>query len=387
MMRKIILLGLQICLLLSLTGCWDIKTIQDTNYITAIGFDYQKGKYVVYGQMIDFSSVAKQEGGKSGQPATVWVGHEEGETVDDAFNKLYRTAQQRMFWGHVFAFVFTDAALQKGINVFTDGIVRYGETRFTQWFYSTYEPIDRIFTVTPFFNLSPVASILAHPLDNYRQRSYIQPVRLYHVLADFREPGMTTLIPVLSINKNVWEKNDKTDPKLQISGVHAIDRTHSPVTFTEDQLAGLRWMDKNTVRAVLKITINGENVGTASILNPRATIKPQVIDGRISFAIGIKGKAVIKEITKKIDENLLKQQIEKEMKEEVERTFKIGMEQGIDLFSLEHYLYKNAFSQWSQLTAQGTKPLKEVQLGTIRVDVKIMHSGMYKMQQKQRQEY
>lgn len=66
-----------ILILISQTGCWDIKTIQDTNYFTAIGFDYQNGRYVVYAQMLDFSSVAKQEAGKAGQPPQIWVGREE----------------------------------------------------------------------------------------------------------------------------------------------------------------------------------------------------------------------------------------------------------------------------------------------------------------------
>lgn len=64
-MRKTALLKLAagVVVLISQTGCWDMKTIQDTNYMTAIGFDFKDGKYIVYGQMLDFASVAKQEGG------------------------------------------------------------------------------------------------------------------------------------------------------------------------------------------------------------------------------------------------------------------------------------------------------------------------------------
>jgi spore germination protein KC len=141
-------------LLVSQTGCWDIKTIQDTNYITAIGFDYQKGRYIVYCQMLDFSSVAKHEGSNGGPPM-IWVGQEEGDTVDDAYTRLYKTTQQRVFWGHVGAYVFTREALKQGVGKFTDSSVRYGETRYTQWVYSTDESIETIFSVIPFL-MSPL---------------------------------------------------------------------------------------------------------------------------------------------------------------------------------------------------------------------------------------
>lgn len=55
---------LMISLSLLLTGCWDIREVQDINYISAIGVDYKDGEYIIYAQMLDFSSVAKQEGGE-----------------------------------------------------------------------------------------------------------------------------------------------------------------------------------------------------------------------------------------------------------------------------------------------------------------------------------
>lgn len=49
------------CVIL-LTGCWDSKEVQSINFITAIGIDYADNQYTTYAQLIDFSSIAKQEG-------------------------------------------------------------------------------------------------------------------------------------------------------------------------------------------------------------------------------------------------------------------------------------------------------------------------------------
>ncbi|SDN37900.1 germination protein, Ger(x)C family [Paenibacillus sp. yr247] len=372
-------------LLVSQTGCWDMKTIQDTDYVTAIGFDYQKGHYVVYCQMLDFSSVAKQEGGKSGQPPLIWVGREVGDTVSDAFNRLYKTTQQRVFWGHVSAYIFSSEALKQGIGKFMDGSVRYSETRFTQWVYSTDEPIESIFSVIPFFNTSPMSSILMQPVDNYRQRSLINPIRLFKVTVGLREPGNTVMMPSLAISKDVWKKNEKPDPKLEVSGVYALGKNDHVEWLSEDQFKGARWVEKSTARTPLVVFLNGKAAQFVSIQKPEARITPWMKGDQLLFDIHIKGKAVIAEILEMVDEETLQKQIAKQIAKEIEQTFKLGKSRNTDVYQLEHVLYRHAFSKWSKLTGNGEKPLEEYQLGDIKVEVRLTHSGMLKMKEKEKQ--
>ena len=58
-MKRILMLLSMLSLLLS--GCWDNKEVQDINYITALGIDYKDNKYIIYVQMLDFATIAKQE--------------------------------------------------------------------------------------------------------------------------------------------------------------------------------------------------------------------------------------------------------------------------------------------------------------------------------------
>lgn len=41
-----------------LSGCWDILDLQDIQYITAIGIDYEDGEYVVYVQSLNFGHLS-----------------------------------------------------------------------------------------------------------------------------------------------------------------------------------------------------------------------------------------------------------------------------------------------------------------------------------------
>lgn len=88
---KVIIVVL-VCSLL-LTGCWDLKAVQDMNIVTALGIDYKKDHYVVYVKLTDFSAVGTKEGSGDSKPASTWVGVGEGPTVLLAINDIYRSAQ------------------------------------------------------------------------------------------------------------------------------------------------------------------------------------------------------------------------------------------------------------------------------------------------------
>jgi spore germination protein KC len=382
-MMKTVGLKLTACIfmLICLTGCWDLKTIQDTNYMTAIGFDYKDGKYIVYGQMLDFASVAKQEGGQSSQKPLIWVGKEEGATISDAFNKLYRTSQERVFWGHVGAYLFSKAALNQGISVFTDGAIRYSETRFTQWVYTTNESIESIFSVIPFFNVSPMSSILMQPADNYRQRSYIPPHRLFWVVSKIREPGFTVMLPSLGIDKEVWKKNEKQDQKLYVSGVYSLNKQHDLEWFSEEQYKGDRWLNKYTSRTPLVVYNEGKAIQN-TVIKPDASIKVRLNGEQPIFDIEIKAYVTIAEILKEISQKELGKQVSKQITDEVKLTFELGKSRGIDVYALEHVLYRDDFKTWAKLTAYGQKPLSDYELGNVTVKAKVVHSGMLKMKEK-----
>ncbi|MCY9666934.1 hypothetical protein M5X11_18685 [Paenibacillus alginolyticus] len=86
-----------------------------------------------------------------------------------------------------------------------------------------------------------------------------------------------------------------------------------------------------------------------------------------------------------VDEDTLQKQIVKSIAEEIEQTFKQGRKLDTDVFQLEHALYKQAFPEWSKLTSNGEKPLEDYQLGDIKVDIQLTHSGMLKMKDKEQQ--
>lgn len=372
---------------LMLSGCWDIKTIQDTNYVTALGFDYVDNQYVVYAQMLDFSNVAKQEGGRLNQPASVWSGHEKGETVVDAMTKLYQTSQQRMFWGQVSSFVFTQRAIEHGIPDFKDSLIRFREVRYTHWVYGTKEPIDRIFTTVPFFRQSPLGSILHQPEDNYRQRSSIRPMRLQRMVAIYREPGSSLLLPSLGIDQSVWKENGSNDPKLIVDGVFVVSKEKPAVWVADKELAGLRWIERDTKKMYAMLRRDGKPFASIVIKDPDTQMKPIVADAgdKVEFSIRVRANFDITELMEDAEKSEIEEEAKRLIASEITQTFEYGRRHDLDLYQFDHILYHDRFPVWSRLTRNGETPLRDFTVRSIIVDAKLLHSGMYKIKQSGKQ--
>src|SRR5690606_25120406 len=132
-----------ILLLLTLTGCWSRYEVQNLNYATALGIDYQNDQYILYVQLLDFSTVAKLEGQQKAEQPPVWVGKGEGSSFTEAANDLYITSQQRLNFGQISAILFSERMLQANkVGEVLELINRYREIRYLSWMFSTSEPIE-----------------------------------------------------------------------------------------------------------------------------------------------------------------------------------------------------------------------------------------------------
>ncbi|WP_090911187.1 Ger(x)C family spore germination protein [Paenibacillus sp. cl141a] len=360
-----------------LTGCWDIKEVQDMNYITAIGIDQEDGDFVVYTQMMDFTAVAKSETGKAEKPPQVWTSKTRGKTFDMAVNAIYDSAQLRTSWSHISCILISDTVLKSKVLTKLDTIGRYQEIRMTPWVYGTNESIEQLFNVPAFFNLSPLNTIAHEPSEEYKQRSYIVPIRYFDFMALITEPASTVLLPNLSIDKGTWSLNQKENPKLMINGVFAISEVVSKGFFPNDKLTGLRWMEPDTKRSHVMITNkSGEYAGNVVLSNPKVRKELSIVNGMPQFRINVKLEGNVVEALDDMNKTEMENQAAAEVREEIISTFKNGIALKTDLYSLEHVLFKKDTRRWKKIHQTSVQPLDAGSLETVHVEVHLDHAGM-----------
>ncbi|NGP45079.1 Ger(x)C family spore germination protein [Bacillaceae bacterium SIJ1] len=332
------------CLLFILTGCWDAKEIGEVNYVTALGVDYADEQYIIYAQVLDFSSVAKQETGKAAQASPVFIGKGTGSTVHHAIDELTRTSQQPMNWSHVAAIVYSDNLLKAGMNQVQESLQKDGQLRYTSWMFGTKDPIEEILSVTGFFQLPPVYTMIYKPMDIFIENSYVKPLRMHSFVASYNEPGGSALLPSIRINTKSWQEAQKqTEPKktYEINGAFPVYHGKSEEMLTYQDLLGLRWVENTARNTSAPIVQDDENIGSVDVFDPSATFEVIKKDGDFRFNIAVKAKGSLTDINHPLPTNDIEKLVEAQIETEIRQTFLHSLEKKADVYNLRNKLFRN----------------------------------------------
>ncbi|SFJ76567.1 germination protein, Ger(x)C family [Paenibacillus sp. UNC496MF] len=379
MIRRAKATALWVLMALLLNGCWDSKTIQDVNYLTAIGFDLIDGQYAVYVQMLDFSSVAKTEQGKAAQEVPTWVGNSTGETLGVALNKLYRTSQMRIFYGHVNVVVLGKGIIEK--NAAKDPrelLARYYEMRYTPWLFGTKGDIKELFTAGSFFNYPPLISLLHQPNETYLQESLIPPMKLVKFAAEFREPSNSVLVPSVVLSKASWQSGGTPKPMFLEDGCFVFQNKVYQGWFRMEELYGLRWFNPETKRSPLIIrSHNGKPMVVLSLESPKVTIQPLINKDKVAFSLNVTLTGIVSEALLPLSEPDLQRKAEEQVQAEIRQTYEKGLKRDTDLLRLEHELYRKNNQVWKRLRSREDFHLTSESL-QIHVHVNMKHAQKLK---------
>ena len=286
------------CLTL-LTGCWDSKEVQSINFITAIGIDYVDGsRYIAYAQLIDFSSIAKQEGPTSREESDIWIGRGEGTTLSMAINALYQTSQQQTLWTHVKAIVISKNALDGRLEDIFDTLLHSGQLRYTPWIYGTDQNIAEVLSPSALLNQSAQTIELFEPMKLYKQHSAFEPIRLHQLLDGFREPASVILLPSITNQNQTWFNGDKTPSLIRMDGFYVISNGKNQGKISGSEADGTRYVNYDRVyQYPLYVYKNGAKSPelTLRLNHPKVTIQARKEGNSVIFDLVTSVKSTITE--------------------------------------------------------------------------------------------
>jgi len=378
--RKLLLTAAAaIFIAMMLSGCWDIVDPQDINYFMAVGFDYVDDQFIIYAQMIDFAAVTTPESDKPTQHQPVLVGKGKGETAAQAFNDLYDSVQRRVIYGHVGAVILSENIMKHGLlqDIF-DLLSRYQELRYTPWVYGSKGDIEKVLSVSPFFNLSPLASILHQPMEIYRQKSIVPPTMMRQILTDIREPGRTAILPAIDLNDTDWKEDLGPKEMLYLTGIFTFDAYRYTGYFSLDEIQGLRFVAKEIERTPLVIKHEGKIYSEISLNKPKAKITPLLEDVRVRFQMQVTMTGNVIEVIEPINEREMEKLASEQIRKEIISTYERALEKNVDIYQLEHLVYLKHNKWWQQHLKGGKLRLDK---DSLEVDVKIdiLSSGKLKL--------
>ncbi|TQR19887.1 Ger(x)C family spore germination protein [Psychrobacillus vulpis] len=359
-----------------ISGCWDVTEPERMLYIYGVGVDYKDNKYEVYAQIVNFVNIAKSE-----QPNLesnqVEVGHGSGKTIDDAIFSLYRSMDLKLFWGHFSYLIFSEEVLKNGnANPVINAFIRYRETRYQTWVYTTSDPIKDVLLLTPIFNKAMTLSKISDPENSYKQDSLIEPIDLRELIIMLNEPSYEVKIPLITIKEN-WETEKELDKAASILGIGVISPTDFKGFIKGDKIRGLQWMTEETVRSELtfKIDSHEESYMTVILDNLDVKVKPIVTSDNVNFDIDVRLNVLVSEFQGKITPDEIRKGVIKQVKKEIEDTYKEGLKNDIDIYRLSEYVYRQKVETWKKQQTDGKIRLSDDSIRDLNVVVGKIYSG------------
>ncbi|MFJ7915509.1 MULTISPECIES: Ger(x)C family spore germination protein [unclassified Lysinibacillus] len=375
-MKKIFMLIVSLTAVLLLAGCWDVKEPQRMYYIDGIGIDYKDGQYEIYMQIINFANVAKSEG-PTPQAAPSEIGFAKGKTMEDAFFKLYRSIDQKVFWGHMTFILFSEDALKDENSIpVIDSFLRHRETRYQILTYVTKDPIKDILLITPILNKSLTASKLSNPMHTKELQTYVEPVDLRKLIISLNEPSHEVNVPLVTINKN-WETTNKPTEETALSGFGVVSKDGFKGYINDGDARGIQWMYHEKTRGDVTIKLNNKEKEflTVDLEKLSTKIKPIVKNNEVTFEAEIKLNAIINGFKGKVNTDQIREGIIKEVKKDIKKSYEAGIELDVDVFRLSEHLYRKKVKTWKKIQKDGKIPLTVDSLSKVNVIVNKVNPG------------
>ncbi|GGG51345.1 Ger(x)C family spore germination protein [Paenibacillus radicis (ex Gao et al. 2016)] len=355
-------LVLPLTILFTATGCWDEVDLQKVSYAAALGIDYVDDNYVVYTQLLSFDSIAKRETSAASEKP-IWIGAKKGDTPLGALFNLMNTSQYNLSMDHLKTIVIHERAFAH-VKTILDGINRMRATRYTTYIYGTQEDLEKLFTIDNFFSSSPLNSILYSPQITHRENSFVLPMRMQDVVRQGLEPGMTTLLPSIRTSNTEWKNDGKQMDLDVIDGVFAFKNSRFAGFLPRKEISGLAWGTEGFERTIVSVTPKENQEATVIIDNSKMNVTWDPQTSIFHLQTNMQGHIV--EWDTDVDRVQFVKMVEEKVKKEIRATIVKGQEIGVDVYPLEHVLYRYHLKQWKEIRKKGVwKP----SIDEIRIDV------------------
>ncbi|WP_332237119.1 Ger(x)C family spore germination protein [Sporolactobacillus sp. KGMB 08714] len=369
-----------------LCGCGgDSNEPERMVYAHGIGFDYQGGQYVVYVQFIDFSSMVGTSGGGLGggsSSSSSSIVKASGRTINQAVSNLYLLMDRHVYWGHLSFVLLSERVIHhRGLKESIDLINRNYSIRYNILYYvAAGSDLEKYLTSVPINKIPISMSKLSDPDNNYLQNSYVRPKSLRELILSLDEPNHQTELPLISLKERSGLHKGQTD--TDYLGVVILSENDIQGKLIYTDVYGLRWLYSGGVGRVRVILKDQERyLASVDVTGTKSRIVPAMDrTGKVRFTIDINVTAHVMTIIKPTHERTLERLLETQVRREIERTYRVSVNQHIDAFHFSEALYRSKYSaKWHRLQHNGKIDLDKLTLKKVEVHAYIKDSGKNNM--------
>lgn len=317
-------------LLFFLTGCVTKGSFNDTIYVDSIGIDYQDDNYVVYFHISNPTTLITQEQGAGNVEIKYSVASSIGDTIFRAISNIRKNTSFNLRLGLVKSMILTE-------NVYNtkhiDEIYRYLKS--THEIFPTFKvfytdsSIKDIFSISNPKATSPFFSLIGEDITNA-----LLPNKNYsRFISEYFEKTLTLYVPILKLDKKLWNDEDKPITSLSIDGICALNKSNNQkVEANIKDYPGLLYLQSDKIsNQTIEINIKNKFLIEFDYYN---------IDFDFNNGVIINITTVINLLNSQLDKQEVIVDIEKTILNDIKAVYEYFKANDIDILNIDDYLYR-----------------------------------------------
>ncbi|MED4581977.1 Ger(x)C family spore germination protein [Brevibacillus choshinensis] len=361
--------------MLSVSGCWDRREVNDVAFVIAMAIDKaSNGKYRLSVQVPLVSNLGGASGGGGGTSGdkAFYVDSAEGDTIRDANNKIQSRMSRHLYYAHHRIVVIGNQLAKEGFSEPLDIISRFPENRLTAYIVMTKGEAVSLLQAQPQFERFSGEAI------RELVKAATIPVTIKDISQMLNTPGVDAFLPIFEAVDSHPKGKSK---EIGSSGIGIFRGDKLVGTYTGEEVMGLRWFQRTFVPFSTIVNMGDGQRLSVYYQKGKADIHPVIKRGVIHFDIKVYSTAGVVENLSSYDlsERKVDAMIEDQLTKEITRSITKIMEKNkkahSDPIGLGIVLARNYPNEWkAKYRDQWDKELSRITY-TIKSKVQVSNVG------------
>ncbi|ACX51461.1 germination protein, Ger(x)C family [Ammonifex degensii KC4] len=381
---------------LLLSGCWDMRELEDLAFVTAVAVDWTPGREVrLIAQVFNPRALAGGAQGAITPGASIssksYRNYEaRGKTVFAAMRELALKMPKRPYFAQSRVLLLTEETARQGVAEVLDFFERSVEIRKIIPIFVVRGDILEFLDVPNPHDICP-ATRLEDLVREQSRTSFFPAVTLGEFLGMLVSEGQEAYCPVVRVERNPTRKlrpGELLDPapepamEIKVGGTAVFRRGRLVGFLNEQESRGLLWTKGKVGGGALVLSLGGNKEVTVDVLRSQARIRPHLTPYGPKFTVEIREEGNVAEAACPLDLSKLEvmRQLEAAqaaaIKEEVEQALRRAKELKADIFGFGAALHRHYPQEWKKLKQKWPEevfPYLEVE---VKVDARLRRTGL-----------
>lgn len=367
-----------ISLIVSLTGCWNRREVDELSVVMAVGLDKpeQNGKVRFIAQI--FSPSGQKKGGMGESSGNGGYSYRNiissGDTVSSAVQEAIHRIPRDIYFSHNQVVIFGRNIAKEGLQKYIDFFLREQQSRLNIWILVAKDRADATLEVTPQLENMPALDI-ADLVEIQIEASQSSVVNLKQFVTRLMSKTTAPIAPFIEVT-------GKGDNKaIRVSGTAVFKKDKLAGQLNQRETRGLLWVIDEVKRGIVEVDCpGGSGKASLNIIQAERKIVPKLKGGKVQMKIEIKEQGILG--SQSCPENLATRQkvaaLEKlkaeAIRSEVLAALKKARNLRADIFGFGDVVHQKYPLQWRELESNWDEVFPDIEV-ELTVVANIRRSG------------